>query len=130
MRKRRSLASDDSMMTRTTVNRSILTRISGIASKTCPGCRSSAKPQGATNTFRKMQVSTRNFICPPHFISAAPRPEYSKPLDSSIIANSKCPVGLSTGILPPSARISMKNAISRRICAGEKKAAGLATHFF
>ena len=59
-------------------------------------------------------MSTRNFICPPHFIKAAPRPENSSPLDSSIIANSKWPVGLSTGIFPPSARISMKKAISKQ----------------
>ena len=77
-----------------------------------------------------MQHSTKNFMEPPHFIKAAPRPEYSRPFDSSIMASSKCPEGLSTGILPVSAMTSMRKANSIKICAGSKKFARGVTQCF
>ena len=83
------------------------------------------RPHGENRTFEKMHARTRNFICPPHFIRCRAAAGIFQPLDSSIIANSKWPEGLSTGILPPSARISMKNAINSRMCAGEKNAGGV-----
>ena len=76
-----------------------------------------------------MQSRTKNFIWPPHFTSAKPRPEYSSDLDSSIIASSKWPVGLSTGMRPPSARINMRNASTSSTCDGAKKFASGVTHF-
>ncbi len=89
---------------------------------------SAASPHGVSSTFRKTTISTKNFIQPPHFISAAPRPEYSRSFDSSIMASSKWPVGLSTGMRPFSARISMTNATSSRQCEGWKKFDGGFTH--
>ena len=68
-----------------------------------------------------MHISTKNFMAPAHFISAAPRPEYSSDFERSIIASSNCPDGLSTGMRPSSARISIRKAIISRTCDGSKK---------
>ena len=68
-----------------------------------------------------MQTSTKSFIAPAHLIRAAPRPEYSSDLDFSIIASSKCPDGLSTGIRPSSAMISIVKASITSTCEGSKK---------
>src|ERR1039457_2844199 len=86
MRKSRSLDSDDSMTTSTSKKQKILNSTNGMASSTAPMVCPPASPHGVTSTLRKMHMSTKNFIWPPHFISAKPRPEYSSDLDSSIIA--------------------------------------------
>ena len=70
------------------MNPNTLRRTSGIASSTSQSAIPSANPQGVTKTFRKMQMSTKSFIAPAHFISAAPRPEYSSDFERSIMASS------------------------------------------
>jgi hypothetical protein len=60
-------------------------------------------------------------MAPAHFMRAAPRPEYSSPFERSIMASSNAPDGLSTGIRPSSARISMRNAIISNTWDGAKK---------
>ena len=54
------------------VKRNTLSRIDGTPANMATR-NSVARPQGANKTFKNMQASTRNFICPPHFINAAPR---------------------------------------------------------
>src|SRR5580704_8254301 len=89
MRKSRSLEREDSIYTNTSKKQKILKSTNGMAKSTAKTVCSPARPQGVTSTLRSMQMSTKSFMWPPHFMSAMPRPEYSNDLDSSIIANSK-----------------------------------------
>ena len=105
------------------MNPNTLTSTRGMASNTSCSAIPWAKPQGVTSTLRKMQIRTKNFIAPAHFIRAAPRPEYSSPFERSIIASSNWPEGLSTGIRPSSAMINIRKAIINRMWEGSKKLA-------
>ncbi len=77
------------------------------------------------NMFDSRARNITIFIWDAHSMKARYRPEYSRIIASWIIVSSRCVAGLSTGILPVSAMVTMNSPENARRWAGFNIAAGV-----